>query len=361
MTEIMHPRPSPIVAALYTLRDLDVDVIIVHGPSGCCFRAARLLEEDGVHVVTTAILENDIIFGAKNKLIKTLQKVKEKFKPKLIGIVGTCSSMIIGEEMQSAVNETNLKIKTLVIEIHACMGDNTVGAIKTLETAYNNKLITKNEFLRQKKMLQRATEIEKEFGMAKKDYIRPSFGDSKYLLAKKIVEYMKKKSKIAVILNSKKETTFLFADIMLAINQINRNYGAYIFNIANLDPTVGLPRIRKNAQKILKDFEVNGVKINQITGGLDEYPLCGERAANIIEEDDSYDLLVLLGLPHAIPLKNKGNCIGITNGPREVEPLRDLGYEYIGVELSSHSNVMGAEKIVPSELGTEIRRIAVDE
>ena len=29
---IMHPRPSSIVAALYTLRDLDTDVVILHGP-----------------------------------------------------------------------------------------------------------------------------------------------------------------------------------------------------------------------------------------------------------------------------------------------------------------------------------------
>ena len=29
---IIHPRPSSIVAALYTLRDLNVDVAILHGP-----------------------------------------------------------------------------------------------------------------------------------------------------------------------------------------------------------------------------------------------------------------------------------------------------------------------------------------
>lgn len=30
---MIHPRPSPIAAALYTLRDLEVDVIIMHGPA----------------------------------------------------------------------------------------------------------------------------------------------------------------------------------------------------------------------------------------------------------------------------------------------------------------------------------------
>ena len=34
----MHPRPSPIAATLYTLRDMNVDVIVMHGPTGCCFR-----------------------------------------------------------------------------------------------------------------------------------------------------------------------------------------------------------------------------------------------------------------------------------------------------------------------------------
>ena len=51
----MHPRPSPIAASLYTLRDMNADVIILHGPHGCCFRTGRLLENDGVRVVTTAM------------------------------------------------------------------------------------------------------------------------------------------------------------------------------------------------------------------------------------------------------------------------------------------------------------------
>ena len=63
-------------------------------------------------------------------------------------------------------------------------------------------------------------------------------------------------------------------------------------------------------------------------------------------------------MPHAIPLKNKNNCIAITNGPREVEPLREMGYKYVGVELTSHSDVMGTNKIVTSELGAKLRKIA---
>ncbi len=45
--QYIQPRPSSIVAALYTARDLGVDLAVLHGPSGCSFKHARLLEEDG--------------------------------------------------------------------------------------------------------------------------------------------------------------------------------------------------------------------------------------------------------------------------------------------------------------------------
>ena len=80
----MHPRPSPIAASLYTLRDMNVDVIIMHGPNGCCFRTGRLLESDGVRVLTTAMAENDFILGAGEKLEETLIEAYDMFNPKLI-------------------------------------------------------------------------------------------------------------------------------------------------------------------------------------------------------------------------------------------------------------------------------------
>ena len=64
----MHPRPSSIVAALYTARDLGVDVAILHGPSGCSFKHARLLEEDGMRVLTTSLADNEFIFGGQSPL-----------------------------------------------------------------------------------------------------------------------------------------------------------------------------------------------------------------------------------------------------------------------------------------------------
>ena len=79
--QVIHPRPSSIVAALYTLRDLGADVVILHGPSGCCFKHARLLEEDGVRVLTTALDEAGFVFGGQEPLVRLLRRAQELFNP----------------------------------------------------------------------------------------------------------------------------------------------------------------------------------------------------------------------------------------------------------------------------------------
>ena len=77
----MHPRPSSIVAALYTARDLKVDVAILHGPSGCSFKHARLLEEDGMRVLTTSFADNEFIFGGQKPLEDVLRYAEDHFSP----------------------------------------------------------------------------------------------------------------------------------------------------------------------------------------------------------------------------------------------------------------------------------------
>ena len=130
MRTVIHPRPSPIVAAMYTLRDMEVDVIVVHGPSGCSFMASRPLENAGVRVVTTAMRDNDLIFGASEPLINTLKQVEERFHPETVAVIGTCASMIIGEDMASSIRKAGIDANVFPVDVHACMGDNTRGAIK---------------------------------------------------------------------------------------------------------------------------------------------------------------------------------------------------------------------------------------
>ncbi|AFC98838.1 putative methanogenesis marker 13 metalloprotein [Methanocella conradii HZ254] len=356
---IIQPRPSSIVAALYTLRDLDTDVAILHGPPGCCFKHSRLLEEDGMRVVTTAMCDSDYVFGGHDLLVDVLKKVMSRFHPGRVGIVGTCASMIIGENFHRAVEEVGPGVPVIEVEIHAGYSDNTHGAIVTLEAAHAVGLIDEGELERQKRMLLLATELEKKSGAASRDYIEPSRGDLKYKAASRLLELMRQGKRGVSVLNAKKETAYMFADVNLAVCQAASAVGAPVpVTIANLDASVGLPRIRRYAATIMAQLKENGVQVDHITGGLDEYPLTGENAGRIITERySSYDYVVLSGVPHAIPYEAiKGmEIFSITNGPRQVEPLKAIGHQHVMVEVDLHPKTLGVRGMVESEFGETLR------
>ena len=349
----MHPRPSPIAVSLYTLRDMNVDVIIMHGPNGCCFRTGRLLESDGVRVLTTAMAENDFILGASQKLEETLVKAYDMFKPELMGVVGTCASLILGEDLKEAISNADLPCTVIPVEYHGGSGegDNTVGAIMVLDSAVECGIIPQKEAERQIEMLEKATEIEKTRGMAQGKYIKPNFGDSKESVAKIIVQALKDGKKVAFIHNAKKETAYLFADIInFDYNKINPDNKPLI--IANLDENIGLERIRGHAKNIKEELPVD---IDYITGGLDEYPITANNAAQYLS-DKNLDLIVVFGVPHAFPVEDFDvESVAVTDGPRLVEPLKNLGYTHVVAELDAHSKTLGTDKIVFSDFGGMIR------
>lgn len=335
---------------------MNVDVIILHGPHGCCFRTGRLLENDGVRVLTTAMSENDFIFGASDKLEETLKKAGEMFSPELIGVVGTCVSMIIGEDMKEAVKKADLDATVLTVESHGGLGegDNTEGAIAVLDAGEKAGIISKDEMERQKRMLQLATRIEKTRGMAQGEYIKPSYGDNKVKVGKSLLEIYEKGGRVALVLNAKKETSYLFSDI-LNIPFEKLDHGNHVTRIANLNTQVGLPRIRHHASNILKELGNDGIKVDQITGGLDEYPITGETAVKMLNEK-KYDMIVVAGVPHALPVEELDTVtVAVTDGPRLVEPLKKLGYTYVVTELDAHSKTLGTDHIVPSDFGDVIR------
>ncbi|OKY78438.1 MAG: Nitrogenase molybdenum-iron protein alpha/beta chain NifD [Candidatus Methanohalarchaeum thermophilum] len=361
--QIIHPRPSSIVAAMYTLRDLEVDVIILHGPPGCSFKHSRLMEEEGVKVLTSSMGENDFVFGAEEKLVDTINTAIKEFKPNKIGVVGTCASMIIGEDLSTAIEKSRADIPILEVEVHSGIKDNTEGVIRTLESAEESGWITEDELNRQKRMLNKATEIEKKFGAAMEEYIEPRSGDNKYTTAKEIYRKITNGKQGIIVLNAKKETSYVFVDILAAINEVAVEYEKQnLTNIANIDTEIGLPKTRKDAQRILNQLNEENIDIDHVTGGLDEYPVTGKKAKQIIEKKDEYDFLVIIGLPHALNINEDKDIFSVTNGPREVKPLKDYhNHDYVVLEKDLHTKSMGKRSIVRSELGETLREIHAEE
>jgi putative methanogenesis marker 13 metalloprotein len=355
VNDILHPRPNPIIAAMYTLRDLDADIILMHGPAGCGFMAARRLEEAGVRVMTTGMRESDLIFGAEEKLVRILRSIDERFHPSLIGVVGTCASMIIGENLDGAVRKAGVKATVLPVDIHGCSGPNTTGAIAALEAAAAHRLITYDERDRQKKLLERATLIEKEHGLTSKSYLEPHPGTTKLSAAQAIVRTLRGGGKVAVAMNAKKETAYGFADVLRAVEHARSQVGGEVCHIGNLDPNVGLPRIRRYASDILRDLDEAGVDVG-ITGGLDEYPVAGEKAAEVLERCGA-DLRVIVGVPHTVPGLAVDDVL-VTDQPRQLRNYLEKGFTMAVGELSTHADVMSARSVLCSELGDTIRQVA---
>ncbi len=352
--QILHPRPSSIVAALYTLRDLGADVVILHGPSGCCFKHARLLEEDGVRVLTTALDEAGFVFGGQEPLVRLLKKANELFHPKMMAVTGTCSSMIIGEDLHQAVLNADLEIPVLEVEVHAGYRDNTRGVVIALEAALEKGIIDDAEFERQKTLLEKATMVEKLHGAASSEYLAPERGDIKYEAASRLLQLIREGKRGLNILNAKKETAYMFGDVTSAVHEIA---GGQVDTLANLDENVGLPKVRRDASNIARDLRERGLNFDLI-GGLDEYPVAGEAVARRAEKG-GYDFAVISGVPHAIPASAlKGlEVFSVTNGPRQVRPLRDLGHQHVVVELDLHPKTMGVTSLVESEFGATLRAL----
>jgi putative methanogenesis marker 13 metalloprotein len=355
--QILHPRPSSIVAALYTLRDLGVDVVIMHGPSGCCFKHARLLEEDGVRTLTTALDEAGFVFGGQEQLTRLLRRATELFDPKRIGVGGPCSSMIIGEDLHQAVVDADVDVPVLEVEVHAGYRDNTKGVIITLEAALEKGIIDRVEFERQRFLLEKATEVERLHGAASSEYLAPERGDLKYKAAERLLDLIKEGKRGINVLNAKKETAYMFADINAAVAEVAKARGAEVATLANLDEEKGLAKVRKDAKNILRGLEERGVEVDRIIGGLDEYPIAGDEVARWLAGQGSYDFAVITGVPHAVPIDAlKGmEIFSITNGPRQVRPLRELGHQHVMVEIDLHPKTMGVSTIVESEFGATLR------
>jgi putative methanogenesis marker 13 metalloprotein len=350
----MHPRPSSIVAALYTSRDLNVDVAILHGPSGCSFKHARLLEEDGMRVLTTSLADNEFIFGGQKPLENVLRYAEDKFSPHRMAVIGTCVAMIIGEDLRSAIDGAGITTPTIAVDIHAGYIENIAGVLSTLEAAEQAGWITLAELERQRFVMGKATEVERLRGAASQSYIEPVRGDLKHKAAERLLYLARRGKRGVAILNAKKETAYMFADELIALHDVCPE--ADITYIANLEAR-GLPKTRADAEIILKEMTAKGVK-PELLGALDEYGANGDNLGKrIVEIAPAFALIA--GVPHAIPQEyTQGiECFSITNGPRQVAPLHALGHEHVMVEIDLHPKTLGVRSIVESEFGAVLRSL----
>lgn len=92
-------------------------VLIQHSPVGCTARnpefnlafrnglERRDIKPRNINIMTTNLLENDMVFGASEKLKKAAREAFDRYNPKAIFFSMSCSTAIIGEDIGSIASE----------------------------------------------------------------------------------------------------------------------------------------------------------------------------------------------------------------------------------------------------------------
>lgn len=95
---------------------------LVHGPVGCFYHIKYLLSlrsSRPIRILTTEMDQNDVVFGAEEKLAQKIREADETYSPQLIAVLTSCASSIIGENVEKVTDELKGDINADIICINS--------------------------------------------------------------------------------------------------------------------------------------------------------------------------------------------------------------------------------------------------
>lgn len=110
---------------------------IVHGPTGCAggYRMIFLLADKCPILPTTAIYQYELALGIISKLQAALYKAARVYKPKVIFVILTCATSMIGEDYQSIIEQYQIDtgIKVFLEDGSSLFGEDNDGYRKSYD------------------------------------------------------------------------------------------------------------------------------------------------------------------------------------------------------------------------------------
>ena len=131
------PTPSDRMGILWSLLNVGQAAVIEFGPTGTTHFSAGFLGKIGVdpnnRLFATHMQEDDVIMGYTETLEDAIQEIDELIKPKLIFVVASSVSAIIGTDLKGVCTavQPNVNAKLYALENGGFRGDYTIG-IKSL-------------------------------------------------------------------------------------------------------------------------------------------------------------------------------------------------------------------------------------
>jgi light-independent protochlorophyllide reductase B subunit len=138
MKAVRIPRGTcQLFGAIKALGTLKRCAILVHGPKGCVYHINYILGMRGdrpSQVYSTCLDENDVIFGAEERLREAIEELDATGSYDLIAVLSCCASSIIGEDVMSAAKEARTHSRVIGIAAGGFEGDFRRGQQETLRT-----------------------------------------------------------------------------------------------------------------------------------------------------------------------------------------------------------------------------------
>jgi len=137
-------KTSPALGAAYALQGIKDAIALFHAAPGCTFLGKVLLTQhlrEPVGLLGTDIKEIPTIMGGFDEVKKKIADVCEKFKPSLVGVIGTALSEVRGEDIENIITNYELRIancKILYIPCPDYIGGFEDGYAKAIEVLIEN-------------------------------------------------------------------------------------------------------------------------------------------------------------------------------------------------------------------------------
>lgn len=164
------------LAILNTIRNA---VIVVHAPIGCggsnlsvagiskSFQKLRDPNAKGLIWLNTNLDDNDVVSGGEAKLREAVLYAENEFRPEAIIVANSCVPAIIGDDIDSILDDLQKQISAKIVPIH-CEGFKTKIMASAYDSVYHGilrNLLDKPEELRKRT-------YEDDLELLKEKYIR---------------------------------------------------------------------------------------------------------------------------------------------------------------------------------------------
>lgn len=115
-------KTCKLFGAIRVVLGINGALALIHGPIGCSYHIRYLLRVrsgKSLRILSTAMDQNDVIFGGEEKLKSKIIEADQKYSPELIVVLTSCASSIIGENTEKIIKEVKDSINALIMCISA--------------------------------------------------------------------------------------------------------------------------------------------------------------------------------------------------------------------------------------------------